>query len=93
MVDFHSALFSMTPEQGVVTALVLLFTLWLSRFLKTGPPTKKGCITPPGPKGWPIIGNALQFDASMPAPQFKKWSVLRGLSCSHTSRSDKVFEL
>ncbi len=64
-----------TPVQAFLVAVCVTFALWLVSYLNHGQaPRKKGCVAPPGPRGLPIIGNALQFDPTMPAPQFKRWA-------------------
>jgi hypothetical protein len=64
-----------TAVQASLVAGFVILALLLDRYLKHGQaPRKNGCVAPPGPRGLPIIGNALQFDPTMPAPQFKRWA-------------------
>lgn len=62
-------------QASLIACVAVLLAIWLDRYLKHGQaPRRKGCVAPPGPRGLPIIGNALQFDPTMPAPQFKRWA-------------------
>jgi hypothetical protein len=58
----------------VVASSVLYYAL--TRVSYAGRVRHMGLKMPPGPKGIPILGNALQFSPAMPAHQFKVCSTL-----------------
>jgi cytochrome P450 len=55
-----------------VGSILFLLSLLVLNYSQS-PKIPKGLRLPPGPSGWPIIGNTLQLDAH-PQKQLRKWS-------------------
>lgn len=63
-----STLASISPQTLAVSLLALLAALLISRRSSS-----KGPL-PPGPKGWPVIGNMLQLPKSRPWVKMEEWT-------------------
>lgn len=55
-----------------ITLATVLLALALALFLRQSN-SRKGPL-PPGPKGWPLIGNMLDLPKSRPWVQMEKWT-------------------
>ena len=69
----------------ILTSLILL--KWLKKYLTRSLPL------PPGPKGYPVIGNLLDMPSRTPWIKFAEWSKVYGIPCQLDSLLLRLTEL
>lgn len=69
----------------VIFSIAILLLQWLKKLSRPGLPL------PPGPKGYPIIGNMLDIPKDLPWKTFKEWTKVYGLCLLYACSSADQF--